>query len=240
MEIKNKLYIQRFFAKKLHVSDLWKAVTYTQYEGRVIPPFWYKKEIGYTSTLDLTQSLDEIFSKMKSNTRNEVRRAEKEGITFEYNFDYDAFIPFYNEFSESKGLHENIDYDRVAKYDKTYITIAKHGDTILAMHAIVVNEEDSVAMLLLSGSQRLETGVDRKMIGWGNRYLHFKEFELFKSLGIKKYEWNGVVIDPEDKECWNITQFKLSFGSESKESVLLKTPLFVFMKAIQNLLSRRK
>lgn len=238
MEIKNRFYIQRFFAKELYLSDLWKAVTYTQYEGTKKPAFWYKKELGYTSTIDLTKSLDELLSNMKSNTRNEIRRAEKEGCTFEYNFDYNAFIPFYNVFSNSKGLNEDIDYNRIAKYDKTYITIVKHGDTVLAMHAVVVNVQEKVAMLLLSGSQRLDEGVDRKMIGWGNRYLHYKEFELFKSMGIERYEWNGVVVDPEDKECWNISQFKLSFGSEPKESIILKTPLFVILKKVQSLLKK--
>lgn len=37
IEVINHIYTQRFFAKKTKFSDLFKAVTYTQYEGKTIP-----------------------------------------------------------------------------------------------------------------------------------------------------------------------------------------------------------
>lgn len=235
IEVKNKLYTQRLLAKSLRPSDFFRAVTYTQYEGLCPIPWWYKKIMGESSTVDLRRTEEEIFSAMKSNTRNEIKRAEKEGITFEYNYDYEAFVPYFNEFAQSKGLPERVDIHTLTKYDKTLITIARHPSFSqpLDMHATAVNTKDKEAMLLYSCSARLEDGVDRKMIGWGNRYTHYMEFLLLKSWGIERYEWNGIVTNPERKEVYNVSQFKLSFGSEPKAQVNLRTPLFVLLKDMQ-------
>lgn len=239
MEVINKFYIQRFFAKRLKSSDVYKAVTYTQFEGdKKHIPFYYKRLHGHTGTIDLTKDMNILVSEFKTKTRNEIRRAEKEGCTWEYNYDYDSFIPYYNEFSSSRGLNENIDRSRLDKYDRTVISLVKHGNDILTMHATVVNKEESFAMLLYSGSIRLEKGVDRNLIGWGNRFLHYKEFELFKSWGIERYEWDGICIDPNDKAKFGIGKFKQEFGGVVKESFSLRTPLFLIMKKVQTLLSK--
>jgi lipid II:glycine glycyltransferase (peptidoglycan interpeptide bridge formation enzyme) len=238
IEVNNRFYIQRFFAKTLLWTDIFKAVTYTQFEGNCKIPFYYKKINGETSTLELTHSIDELFASFKSNTRNEINRAIKEGCEFSYNYDYESFVPFYNEFCKSKGFDDFIDERTLSKYDKTIITVARHNKLVLAMHATVINKKDKEAMLLYSCSQRLSENVDRKLIGWGSRFLHYKEFELFKQMGIEKYEWNGVCTDPNRKDVYNITQFKLSFGSEAKKSLGLRTPLFVLLKSIQRLFNK--
>lgn len=236
IEIVNKLHIQRLFATELPISDLWKPVYYAGYEGDPSKiPFYYKKIKGETAISDLSKPLDVLVSEMKSNTRNEIRRAEREGIGFEADCSYDDFIPFYNAFSESKGLKDRVSIQRLCKYNKnnkTIITKAYHNDTILAMHATVVNFEQKLSFLLFSCSPRLDADVDKKMIGWGNRYLHYKDFEYLKALGIETYNWSGVCTDPKD-ECYSIGQFKLSFGGELKTSIVLETPLYVVLTELR-------
>ena len=239
IEVINHIYTQRFFAKKTKFSDLFKAVTYTQYEGKTIP-FWYKKIPVETSTLNLTLPTDALLSAMKSNTRNEIRRAEKENCLFEYNYDYKSFVPFYNEFCKSKGMEDKINEHTLEKYNRTLITMAKRGNTVLAMHATVINKEDKEAMLLYSCSTRLNTDVDKKLIGWSNRFLHYQEFMLFKKWGIERYEWNGICTNPELRDVYNISLFKLSFGSEAKPQLNLRTPLFVLFKELQKLLKKMR
>lgn len=240
IEVINKIYIQRFFASKLPISDLFKAVTYTQYEGKNKVPWYYKQVKGETCTLDLTKPLTEILAGMKSNTRNEIKRAIKEGIDFETNYCYETFVPFYNNFCESKNLENKIEVNTLTKYDKTIITVAKYDNIVLAMHAIVINEKDKEAMLLYSCSQRLNDNISKKMIGWGNRFLHYKEFELFKELGIKRYEWNGICTNPNNSDIYNISLFKLAFGGEAKPSLGLRTPLFMLLKDIHRIFKEAK
>ena len=198
--------------------------------GRI--PSWYIVTKGHTATTDLTLSWDEIYSRMKSNTRNEVKRAIKEGVVVECNYDYASFVPFYNEFCDSKGLDLKINEHTLSKYDRMLITIARKDETILCMHAIVLDKQDCVAMLFYSCSKRLSGDVDKKLIGWANRLLHYKELEMFKKQGYKKYEWHSLVTDPSHPN-YSIGQFKLSFGGELHETVSVRTPLFVFMKWIQ-------
>lgn len=238
IEVTNKIYIQRFFATILPISDIFKAVTYTQYEGDKKVPWYYKQVKGETCTLDLTKPLNEIFAGMKSNTRNEIKRAIKEGIEFDVNYCYETFVLFYNKFCERKNLESKIEICTLTKYNKTIITVAKYGNIVLAMHATVINKRDKEAMLLYSCSQRLDNNVDKKMIGWGNRFLHYKEFELFKESGITRYEWNGVCTNPNNPDIYNISLFKLAFGGEAKPSLGLRTPLFVVLKNMQRIFKR--
>lgn len=238
IEVINKIYIQRFFARKLPLKDLLQAVTYTQFEGQCHIPFWYKKVRGETATINLKLTKEELYSHIKSNTRNEIKRAQKEGCAVEYNHDYASFVPYYNRFCQEKGLDDCIDVQTLAKYDKTLISIVKYGEDVLAMHATVVNMKDKEAMLLYSCSRRMDESVDKRLIGWGNRLLHYEELMKFKEWGIERYEWNGICTDPSKPSWYSITQFKLSFGGEAKVSIGLRTPLFVMMKWVQTMLKK--
>lgn len=241
IEIKSATHIQRLFATSLQASDIFKAVYYAGYRGQEKDiPFFYSKEHGNSAVTDLTKTEEELFSLMKSNTRNEVRRAEKEGCTFEMGFDYESFIPYYNSFCESKGLLDKVDMSRINKYkgdNKVYITKAICNNVVLSMHASVVNAREKMVFLLFSCSQRLDSGVDRKLIGWGNRYLHFMDLKAFKEMGLNEYEWSGVCLDPND-ERYSIGQFKLSFGGEVIDSLVLKTPLFNLLSKFRPLVDK--
>ena len=235
IEIKNRFHTQRLFADKLPLSDLWKAVYYAGYRGdRSSIPFYYKIINGETAITDLRQTPEELLSRMKSNTRNEIRRAEREGIEFSKNVSYEEFVPLYNEFSLLKGLNDKCSIERLAKYNKTIITKASYNGQTLAMHANVINKESKFAFLLFSCSPRLDDSVDKKMIGWGNRFLHFKELEYFKLEGIETYDWSGVCTDEND-ERYSISSFKLSFGGEVRESLVIESPLYVFLSFLRDL-----
>lgn len=222
IKINNNFSVFKLYATKTSVLDWFIPTAYEHYEGKV--PFFYTETKGNTSYIDLSLELEDILSSMKSNTRNEVRRAIKEGCTFEVNRDYDSFIPFYNDFCKMKGLDKPTTKEDMLRFKEVVITIALHERAVLAMHATVIDREASVAMLLYSCSARLEDGVDKKMIGWGNRYLHYKDFEYFKSIGLKRYDWNGVCVDESQPEKYNIGLFKMAFGGSLVDNIKLDSP----------------
>lgn len=242
IEIRNCLYIQRFFAESLRISDLWKAVTYSDYIGDLEKiPFWYKKTRAHTAHVDLSQNIEHIFLSIKSNVRNEIRRAVKEGCVVEYDNDYESFISFYNIFCEQKGIPElKTNLKTLKKYNYVLITKVKKGDVTLCAHATLIDEKSKLAMLMYSCSMRLCDDVNCHLVGWANRLLHFKEFELFKEMGMHIYEWNGVNVNPNEPEKNRIGKFKLGFGGEEEDIIMLQTPLFVFMKTFQSVLKRIK
>ena len=237
--VKNGVYTLKINARKVSFFDLFRVVNYSDYWGEDCKiPFGFKRIYGNTATIDLTSNMDVLLTNMKSNTRNEIRRAEKEGIVVEKTTDIMLFVEFYNTFAKEKGL-SSIDENHIRKYGKYIIlTLACHNDDILSMHATMIDKEEKSAGLLYSCSTRLNEKIDKKMVGWANRYLHYKEFELLKEIGIIRYEWCGVCIDPEKPERYSIGQFKLSLGGEMRKDLTLHSPLFIFLLRIKKILNK--
>ncbi len=239
IEIKSKTHTLRLFADHLSFSDLFRLVLYNGYRGdKAHIPFYYHVGKGHSAETDLTQSMDGLMKLMKSNVRNEIRRAEKEGVEFAFVESLDEFVPFYNAFCKNKGLADCTSVSRMAKYGKNLIlTKAMYQGKTLAMHANLIDEKSGVSLLIYSCSPRLEEGVDRRLIGWSNRYLHYKDLEYLKSLGLKIYDWSGVCTNPNNPEH-TIGEFKLSFGGRLIDSWSLSTPLFHLVSKLHPLISR--
>ena len=229
--LRHKFSIQKIYAIKPSLLDWFIPATYQHYEGKTIPAY-YKVVVRNTNVIDLTQDINVILAKMKSNTRNEIRRAEREGCVCEFTEDVIDFIPFYNAFAKDKGLDDSLTVRSLIQYGKICIGIAKHGDSILSMHATAIDTDSKKAMLLYSCSPRLEDDIDKKMIGWGNRLLHYKEFEYFKQVGMIEYDWNGVCLDPNQTEKYNIGLFKQAFGGINKNNVCLFSPIYRLLKNV--------
>lgn len=238
IELKHGFSRERFYARKVSFGDIIIPTTYQHFEGKWIPLF-YRKVVRNTNVIELTQDMDVILANMKSNTRNEVRRAEREGCQCEFTDDAKDFVPFYNEFANEKGLDDTLTLRGITQYGRVCIGIAKHEGVVLSMHATALDLDAKKAMLLYSCSPRLEEGIDKKMIGWGNRLLHYKEFEYFKQVGMKEYDWNGVCLDPEQPEKYNIGLFKQAFGGVNKDNIWLYSPLYILLKRVEKFFRRK-
>ncbi len=238
IEVKSITHTVRLFADRLDFLDLFKVILYCNYRGDLKKiPGYYKIIPGKSCETDLRRSMDEILAQMKSNTRNEIRRAEREGCEFEVVEDIDEFVPFYNAFCDSKGFNDYVSHSRLAKYKSILISKAVKDDTTLAMHVNLLDEKSKTALLILSSSQRLSEGVDRKLIGWGNRFLHYKDLEYLKSKGFGTYDWSGVCMDPDDPR-YSIGQFKLGFGGKLVDGTSLMTPLYAFLEKVKSVVTR--
>lgn len=224
---KNKIYILKINAKTISFWDRFRVVNYNDYRGEESSiPSGFKKIYGTTATIDLTQSMDELLAKMHSTTRNEVRRAQKENIVVDIVHDNKTFVKYYNSFAKEKGL-PTINETHLTKYGSSVMLVqARFNEHILSMHATMIDNEEKIAGLLYSCSTRLDESVDKKMVGWANRYLHYKEFEILKGMGMAKYEWCGVCLDPEKPDRYSIGQFKLKIGGEVRQDLTLRSPLF--------------
>jgi len=233
IETRSLTHTCRLFADKLSWTDMFRVILYAGYRGDLAEvPSWYRKIPGHSCLTDLSLPMDDIMAAMKSNTRNEIRRAIKEGCAFAVVKDVHEFVPFYNAFCASKGFPDYTDAARLKKFRHILITKAMQGDQVLAMHVNQLDSESHTALLILSGSQRLDAGVDKKLIGWGNRFLHYKELEYLKDKGYTTYDWSGICLDPND-EKYSIGQFKLGFGGKLIESPSLMTPLYALLERVR-------
>lgn len=242
LKIRSQGYSVRIHDSKTRLSDIFKIVLYTSYKGALSKvPFWFHKRIGYTCVVDLKKGEDEIFDQIKSTSRNEIRRAEKEGVVIdilEYNLnnknikDLSQFIDYYNRFAAQKGL-ESRDLNSIAKYPYLIIGKAFYNGEVLSAHATFVDSEASIASLLFSCSVRFDENIDYRLVGWSNRLLHYHELLFLKKIGLDVYDWSGVGSNPIPEG--GIAKFKLSFGGNVVPSISLSSPLFVLAGKIKKI-----
>jgi len=182
-----------------------------------------KKWHSQTFVSDISVSPEEIQAKFKSKVRNEIRRAIKEGITTSLHYsaelknndiivDFDrAYIAMYQDKGQkAKSIASRL--IGIAKAGKLAISVAYLPDgTIAAYHSYVIG--DGIVRLLHSVSVFREESEKRKMIGWANRLLHFKDMCLFGGDGTSLYDWGGL---SREEKMRNITRFKEEFGGIEK------------------------
>ena len=231
LDISNSFFYKlKLNASKVDFIDYFRPSQYNYFQGN--PPIFMKVGKGHTIHIDLTQSEDEILQGCKSNTRNEIRRAIREGFFFEEMNDYQEFVDFYNVFAQEKNI-EKIDMSHLTKYGK-HLLLYKSGfdGNVMTMHASFTDDDIKRVTLLYSASVRLTDSIDKKMVGFSNRFLHYKEFLQFKSMGYTSYDINGVCIDQRDKARYSIGKFKQGFGGEEKDIIQLYSYPFVLFNFI--------
>lgn len=233
---RNFLYKLAINATSVTLKDKLLLTQFNSFRGET--PFGMKSSIGHTILIDLTQSEEELMKDCKSNTRNEIRRAIREEFFFSEVTSLEEFLDFFNLFAEEKGI-DKITKEHLTQYgDKIVLFKSGKDNVTMTMHASAIDVEAGMAILLYSASARLRDNIDRKDIGFSNRFLHYKEFIEFKNRGLKTYDFNGICIDPEDKERYSISQFKAGFGGKQTEVKWLFSYPFVVVSKFKSLFNR--
>lgn len=236
IQTKTKFKVLKIYADQVLFKDKIGLSFYAAFEGSDYS--FMKKEIRKTITINLLPSEEEILMSLKSNTRNEVRKGIKEGFIVEEVEDIEGFVEYYNNFAVEKKL-ETISTSDITKYPKVIINKCSLDGNILTMHANIVDEEKKIVRLLYSASVRFDTGIDRKSVGISNRLLHYKELISFKELGYSIYDFGGINEDSNNKEQYNITQFKKGFGGDVKDTVFLTSYVAHLILTIKSIFSKK-
>ncbi len=235
LEVQSRFFRNIYFAEKLPWFDFFRAVHYFNYLGdRENIPWFYIKKIGVSCVSDLSLGIDKIMASMKSNTRNEIRRAIKEKCEFHVDDGIDDFVPYYNDFCRSKGLNDYTSKARIRKFNNILSTHVEYNGVVLARHINILDYSGKNAFLMFSCSQRLDENADRRMIGWANKFLHYKDLEWLVNSGFEKYDWSGICLNQND-ERYSIGQFKLSFGGEVSRPLMLRTPLYCVLEMFRGM-----
>lgn len=232
ISIKKGLYHLSIYSKKIHFADYFIMASYTSFLGS--RPVFFKKHEGKTSVINLLEDMEKISSNMKSNYRNEIKKAISLNIDVKEETDVNEFIKYYNNFAIKRGLSPINEYN-VTKYPKYVIFKASLDGSVLTYHVHIYDEEEKIVRLLYSASNRLDDSIDTKAVGFANKYLHYKEFEYFKAQGLEQYDFAGVCDNPEDKAKYGIGLFKKGFGGEMIETVSYDSPLMAIAIKIKEL-----
>lgn len=173
-------------------------------DGAVIAPYG-------SYIIDLTQQEKVLWNNMHSKHRNVIRKAKKEGVEIRCGREYMdvAYELIHNTLKRSKlrfmscerfkrfvfGMKENI---------KIYIADYKG----VIQGCAVIPYSNHSAYYLYGGSIR------RPVTG-ANNLLQWEAICQFRNIGVKKYDFVGVRIDPEKgSKQEGLTMFKQRFGAQ--------------------------
>lgn len=183
--------------------------------------------LGTTLLTDLSVTEDILFSQIKSKTKNEIRRAEKEGMyaqMYSSNEITDdlikSFVRAYIQFRMEKelscpALNELMTiYKAVNESGRLVLSEVLWDKQSVARHVYYVSVEEHVAILHRSFSLYREDSSNRQRIGNANRFLHWEDMKRLKDMGISLLDWGGY--NTSDKEVLNISRFKAEFGGIEK------------------------
>jgi len=203
----------------------------------------------YTMIVDLTQKQEEIFDKIKKDTRYEIRRGEtKDGLVFNWVESPDSetlhnFYRFYDSFAATKSM-QPINRNRVGRYAEAgnlrlSRAISSEGiDLVWHAYFCLGNR----ARLLHSASVYRESSDSgfRSMVGRANRFLHWQDMLKLKEQGIAIYDLGGWYAGNEDEAKLSINRFKEEFGGAIVEEyngefpVSLKGQLYLKLRYLRN------
>lgn len=156
-----------------------------------------------TLLTDLSMKEDDLFSLFKKNCRYEIRRAEREGISVQYysgrnardnQIMLDSFEKVYNSMFSKKNMSNRLNrayVENALENNNMLISCALWNGQPIVYHAYV--KDESNALLLYSASVLWnELEIDRKIIGWANKRLHWEDMLYLKEKGVVRYEWGGI------------------------------------------------
>lgn len=175
----------------------------------------------YTLFNDLNIDLKVIISKFSKTIRNEVHRAEKvnikQFIIDSYDQENELFYikmeKVYEKMFKEKGQRRKLNLSLIRsglKNKNIIITVAKNEDDEILVYHVYLHDKKNV-LLLYSTSYSNRDKDKAKIIGWANKFLHYKDIEYFKFKKYTNYEWGGIK-NPEQPN--GIDKFKMGFGGE--------------------------
>ena len=172
-----------------------------------------------TLLIDLGQDTDTLLAGMSKTTRNEIRRAAKDDLSFEFyaqpdNSQVADFFEFYAAFAQLKGLPELNRARILGMRDSQALVLTRIREAnggVLVWHCYV--QVNGWSRLVHSASLFRSAGKEQHaVISRANRHLHWLDMLRFKELGFSTYDFGGWYSGREDTAKLNINKFKEGFG----------------------------
>lgn len=189
------------------------------FEGRARYKYGFK-----TLEIDLTKTMDQIWSEFKPNLRNELRKAQTMG--FEVKFltnptdeEINLFVSNYNGFADFKKLqHTSVEMMTQLRNDGklNFSLIYKDGELLVAHSHYVSGERTR-----LYHSYSTNNSLSSKDVAFANKLLTEQDIQFYKNQNLKVYDFGGIGnVEGDNSRFEGIIQFKKQFGGQ--EVVLWK------------------
>ncbi len=171
-----------------------------------------------TMITDFDRPLKDIFGSFGSSCRNRIHKAEREDMTFtvhdaeELISNPELLISFKNEYAEftsTKGIENSYNEAAMEEYIKkgaVLLTKVTKDGVYYAQHISVTDGRHTRG--LYSVSRFRDAGLDKKITGNVNRYLHWREITYLYDCGFTAYDWGGISSETAPN---GVDRFKMEF-----------------------------
>lgn len=160
---------------------------------------------------DLRSSEDELFLKLSSGKRRDVRIARNRGWSIsrgQSDVQIERFHVAHSSFVGSKGIGPAPTLPVLQRNAVHCLAAFVHdkGGKIICWNFYVLDRP--IVRLWYAGSDLTYDKSDR---GYAATLLHWEMMLYFKKQGFETYDWGGVLLDPTAPH-YSITEFKMQFG----------------------------
>lgn len=195
-------------------------------------PFAHRRCVPFSSLVsNLTVDGEAILARFSKECRYEIRRADsRDGLQMDILVEPKArleeFCQFYESFARQKALGPLGRPWLTSACDagRLVLSAAVQDRDALVWHAYLV--AGKTARLQHSSSHfRDRSRSQRALVGRANRWLHWKDMERFKEMGMERYDWGGLFEDESAPERAGINEFKRGFGGRYERTYDCTVPL---------------
>jgi len=179
--------------------------------------FWSRKMIDipqfnrsefFTILLDLTQSLDQIYSNMRKEfIRKQIEKGIRDKIKIIQSDNFNEFYKLNKQLSKIKGITFN---EKINILRKGKLFLAFKDNNLLA--GTLFLEDSKNIRLWFTASKRFDEGIKKKLVGEASRLIIWEAIKYAKAKGIHWFDMGGISINPNEKDKYSITLFKQGFG----------------------------
>jgi lipid II:glycine glycyltransferase (peptidoglycan interpeptide bridge formation enzyme) len=204
-----------WFTGKLNFRDLFsfKVIYHLKNDQKMLGI----KEITHTIELDLEQDKEKILGNFSKAIRQQIRKAEEEGVVIETNNNIDEFVNFFNEFAAKKGTFQTSKERILEKKDHLIISFAKYQNNIIAAQSYLIDRETKIVRHYQTANKRFDNDLNKNFVGQANKYLLVYNLLKFKDEGFKIFDFGGYAANTTNESLLGINNYKLKFGGQVKE-----------------------
>jgi hypothetical protein len=171
----------------------------------------FRKEAFSTLIIDTTQDLEKLWMDLRPSFRQNIKRAEKEGIEIRTDESHSDFCAINDSFRSSKQLWQqsySVDYLR---RNGVLFTMRYEGETLGGIF-FLKDDRNMYGKVMATKRLQVDEGT-RSIIGLGNRLMMWEALKHAKTKGVIRFDLGGIYTGQKpDPQQEAIKQFKLGFG----------------------------
>jgi hypothetical protein len=202
-------------------------VTYFRQHSLALPPeVVVQSEPFHTLVFDLSQEREVLYKKIAKNCRYEIERAGRERISVcryqQWDDEVALFLERHALFHGAKHYGEPLGRNELEGHDWTVYKAERDGTWL--SYLLLTRDEERTRMWVFINNLDYEP---RAMVGYASRKLVWHSICDAQEMGLKTYDFGGVVLDETDSR-YGVTVFKRYFGGDpvtEYNSLVITPPL---------------